>query len=475
MKVNYISKILVFVIFMLSFSIYRSEAINAYLDGQFSPAVKGKNLTFFVDPDDANDGSGNSISHGTLVNILQEACDKWNSINKYTGITFSIDDTEVHNGTTDYGTSEEDDDGVNYIHFTARDSTNHVGQAYVNFNVSSEVVGADIEFCKWVGWNATTGNPDYNEWDLLTIAVHELGHCIGLGHCDVKYPHYVMDGVVASKGSVGQRNIQAGDKSGALFCSCQVPTGIIPFSVSLSKDTTISLTSNIYVPSGDSLVIENGVTVDFGNYNIVSTGGKIFLNNNGKYFGIMKSDGEIRGYYHSLSVAISNLEAGDTLYLPNGYTVSSGESFSIPPSTTIRIGCNRNILVQNNGTLTIEDTGVLLNNVPGCSEWLGIEVIDGGILNIDGGLTLRNAKPAFYIKSNNVTFETITNYIDSCGTSSYGTIILEKSPLIRYLYITNSAIDQYEQAVRVQTTNANPSIYNITISVSYYAILVGYA
>jgi len=103
-----------------------------------------------------------------------------------------------------------------------------------------------------------------------------LGHALKLDHVSSSYPHLIMEPHVTI-GTVTKRYLGSGDKAGAFYTSGAVPSGTISFNISLSRNPSISLTSNVYVPSGDSLEITGNTTIRFGNYKIESTGGDIFI------------------------------------------------------------------------------------------------------------------------------------------------------------------------------------------------------
>ena len=94
------------------------------------------------------------------------------------------------------------------------------------------------------------------------------------------------------------------------------------------------------------------------------------------------------------------------------------------------------------------------------------------VQNITGGITVKNAKNAFVLRGNDVNFPNSTCYVDTCGTFNAGAVLIEKSPLVKYLYITNSALNTNYGAIKVSETNSNPSIYNCTIEDAYYGIRI---
>jgi len=242
-------------------------------------------------------------------------------------------------------------------------------------------------------------------------------------------------------------------------------------------DNETTLTSDIFVATGDTLVVESSSNIDFGNYNIISTGGCLILRNKGMYFAIQKNDGTRRGFYHSLQTAIDSLQANDSVMLPYGYTVKNGVTFTIPTNAYLRFGYvpESKITIENGGTLNIS-SGVTLNKSPFNTgydpTWKGVSAVDGSTLNVNGGINVKNAKTAFALYGNNVTFPLTTCYIDSCGNPA---VAIDKSPMVRYLYIKNSAsAGTGYSAIAVATENSNPSIYWCTIEDSYFGIKVSY-
>jgi hypothetical protein len=195
------------------------------------------------------------------------------------------------------------------------------------------------------------------------------------------------------------------------------------------------------------------------------------------YIDNKKSDGTVKGFYHSLSPAIDSLStggAGAYIYVGSDCTIDSGVTVSIPSNTTIKFGSSKKLIV--NGTLNIAGGSVF--DKYGTSAWCGIDIEPSGTLNVNGGITIRYAYPALKIRSSNVTFPNFsTSYFEYCPPPNYGTYcidILNSSPILKYIEISNSAIASGKKAVYIRGASSCPNLYNITIKHAYEGIYIYY-
>lgn len=212
--------------------------------------------------------------------------------------------------------------------------------------------GYDVKLNSTYVWNGEAGpSCPGNAWDMWSIASHELGHVAGLMHCNELYDQNTMDHEAGNPGCIKMRHLEMGDIQGAIYQSGFVGTGKLPFTqVWMSYPGNTSLQGNVYVGAGDSLFLSVYAVIPLGNYDIVSSGGFLGYYNgttmgntgSGKcvpHISIIKSDGTVKGFYHSLSTAIDSLStggAGAYIYVGSDCTIDSGVTVSIPSNTTIK-------------------------------------------------------------------------------------------------------------------------------------------
>ena len=72
------------------------------------------------------------------------------------------------------------------------------------------MIECDITFDSSKKWYTGNGNPDSDENDLLSVATHEFGHCLGLEHS--KTPGAVMEEILL-KGRI-RRDLHEDDIKG---------------------------------------------------------------------------------------------------------------------------------------------------------------------------------------------------------------------------------------------------------------------
>jgi len=342
---------------------------------------------------------------------------------------------------------------------------------YTSNNV---VTNADIIFTTRRSWS-TTAECDENSKDVWAIAAHEMGHALGLGHSTNSQNTMYYDS--GGLGSTTQRHLEDGDRAGAIYQSTSSPGGTLPYSQVWTSASSVSLASNVYVASGDSLLFDEQTTINLGNYDVVSTGGFLGFhrdNSSGEFnpfVGIIKSDGKYRGFYHSLSTALDSLQAGDYIYIGSDYTIASGATVSIPANTSLKFsGLATDLIVE--GTLNVAG-GVTFDKYDG-TNWGGVNVESSGTLSITGGITVKYASIAFDLESANVTFPTTESTIENCASSSSGSAIKINncSPTVRYIKFTDSATLSGARAVYVSGSSACPNLYWLTINDSYHGVKI---
>lgn len=88
---------------------------------------------------------------------------------------------------------------------------NVLAETFTWFTVNTaNIVECDMRFSSHAKWNATTADPKNDEYDWLTVAAHEFGHCLGLGHSTLNSAVMFDPIAVGTK----KRNLAQDDKDG---------------------------------------------------------------------------------------------------------------------------------------------------------------------------------------------------------------------------------------------------------------------
>ena len=149
---------------------------------------------------------------------------------------------------------------------------------------------------------------------------------------------------------------------------------------------THSLLDNVIVPSGASLTIKSGATVNLNAHTITPTGGTITVQNgvtiNGAF---VKSGTGVKGIYPSIQAALSVATTGEEVYitssqsLPGNTTVPSGVNFTVYNNATLTINAGTNVLLGSNVIIRVTSgSKIIANGNPGDANAIRFKQLNNG-------------------------------------------------------------------------------------------------
>lgn len=218
--------------------------------------------------------------------------------------------------------------------------------------------------------------------------------------------------------------------------------GQFTLSGSLSKNEcwygSITLTGNVTIPSGYTLGIASGATVNLNGYHIKSTGG-VFAEESGVTWSpenvkiVQGSD--LKGHYVSIQTAIANVASGQAIVVgasshtvSTNLTVASGRTHQINPGATLNFTGNYKLRVE--GTLVAN--GTTSNKITftrSGGTWYGIELYNASassqisysiVQNAQYGVRVINSNPS--LSWSTIRYNTVGVQFDNNSFSYGGTL-----------------------------------------------------
>ncbi len=179
------------------------------LSGQHWPSA---HPSYVVNINTGDAGGGNG-SADTFRNAINAAANTWNNA----GANFAF---QYGGGS---GVTSSGQDGKNVVHWENMGNSTTLAESTWWYN-GDQIVEADLRFNDYYTWDAT-GAPSSNEVDLQSVATHEFGHWLSLGHdTDPKCPN--ASPIMCASYNLGtlKRSLGANDIAGikALYGSAQV-------------------------------------------------------------------------------------------------------------------------------------------------------------------------------------------------------------------------------------------------------------
>lgn len=120
----------------------------------------------------------------------------------------------------------------------------------VTFTQGNSRVESDVVFNTAYNWNSYRGNLVNGQQDIQRVAIHELGHTLGLGHPDEAVPAQVGSAIMRSNIS-NLDTMQADDIAGVQLLY-GVP-GVVPPNDNFANATTINLTGGTTQQTGTNI------------------------------------------------------------------------------------------------------------------------------------------------------------------------------------------------------------------------------
>lgn len=233
-------------------------------------------IAFEINPSGAFDGDSNKVSFASLKAAAEACAAEWNSI--YDG----------------------------YVNFTiAADSSSRTPHAYdaystITFENLTDGTGAQADYPLPYGaimvsdivlntdylWSPTETYPsswseEIQPLDFREVVTHEMGHSVGLFHCDDAYDDNTMY-FSSTRGETKRRTLEWGDEAGGVYMTTRPGRsgdGSIDFdqvwSAFLGSSQLVQLQQNISVPSGKKLWIDVTTGIDWNGKTISASGGEI--------------------------------------------------------------------------------------------------------------------------------------------------------------------------------------------------------
>ncbi|UPT91420.1 matrixin family metalloprotease [Bradyrhizobium barranii subsp. apii] len=140
-----------------------------------------------------------------VLDTIRTAADKWR---------YSKKDAKKESTIFQFRFTSEDCPqcpGLNYIEFgTLNDPKKPAETSYPNVSGTAKMKKCAVRFNSAMSWHVTNDEPKPTEYDLLSVALHEFGHCVGLD--DLPDGFAVMS--VGLKPGEKRRDLQSGDIAG---------------------------------------------------------------------------------------------------------------------------------------------------------------------------------------------------------------------------------------------------------------------
>lgn len=177
------------------------EGTNARAFSVNGPVWSGTSTTYFVNPNFPDASAGTTAQQ---IAAVQRGASEWKSAGQ-TPFQF------LYGGQTS-STTTNASDGVNNVYYKGGDGSGALAVCFYSF-IGATLIGFDIEFYDNFGsfdfiWAV---NPNSSQFDIDSVATHEFGHALGLGHSAVAAATMFPS---VSAGSTVNRSLDADDIAG---------------------------------------------------------------------------------------------------------------------------------------------------------------------------------------------------------------------------------------------------------------------